>query len=121
MKKFKVEPVKDESGLVIGIRAARVNDRDVIIALRDVPQLLTWDDSVKCNIPSNAEWLAILENKDKVNKLLEKMDGEPLKEDWYWSSSKYKSEYGYVYIISPSSSSLFGIYESSNIRSRCKM
>lgn len=121
MKKFKVEAIKDDDGLVIGIRAARVNDRDVIIALNDVPDKMKWEEAVKCNIPSLIEWLAIFENKDKVDKALKRAGGEPLGNDYYWSSSEYYTNYA-AWVVRPSDGYMGGYYKNGNTyRVRCKM
>lgn len=90
MKKFKVEIIKDANKQPIGVRAAQVNGRDVVLALKDAG-LKTWHEAVKIGIPSIAEWAAIYENKEAVNKALVKAGGEPLKDSWYWSSTEFNS------------------------------
>lgn len=87
MKKFKVEIVK-RNGKPIGVRAAQINSRVIYLALQDEPERMNWYDAVKVGIPSKGEWMAIAENLDAVNKALIRADGEPLKRDWYWSSSE---------------------------------
>lgn len=62
---------------------------------------MNWYDAVKVGIPSKEEWMAIAENLDAVNKALIRAGGEPLKRDWYWSSSEYSSystKYGNGYV-----------------------
>lgn len=90
MKKLKVEIIKDANKKPIGVRAAQVNGRDVVLALKDAG-LKTWHEAVKIGVPSIAEWAAIYENKEAVNKALVKAGGEPLKDSWYWSSNEYGS------------------------------
>ena len=87
---FRVIVVKKD-GRPIGVRAAQINGRVVYLALRDEPEPMNWYDAVKVGIPSKEEWMAIAENFDAVNKALAKAGGEPLKKNWYWSSSKYSS------------------------------
>ena len=84
---FRVMVVKKD-GRPIGVRAAQINGRVIIIALQDEPQQMSWYDAVKVGIPSKEEWMAIAENLDAVNKALIRAGGEPLKRDWYWSSSE---------------------------------
>lgn len=36
--------------------------------------------------------MSIVENLDAVNKALIRAGGEPLKNDWYWSSSEFSSD-----------------------------
>lgn len=59
-----------------------------MLALRDMPEQMNWYDAVKLGIPTKEEWMAIAENLDAVNAALVRAGGEPLKKDWYWSSSE---------------------------------
>ena len=87
MAKFRVMIVKKD-GRPIGVRAAQINGRVIVLALRDEPVRMNWYDAVKVGIPTKEEWMAIAENLDAVNKALIRAGGEPLKRDWYWSSSE---------------------------------
>ena len=87
---FRVMIVKKD-GRPIGVRAAQINGRVIYLALRDEPEQMNWHDAVKIGIPTKEEWMAIAENFDAVNKALIKAGGEPLKKNWYWSSSEYSS------------------------------
>lgn len=86
--KFRAMIVK-KNGQPVGVRAAAINGRVIVIALQDEPQQMSWYDAVKIGIPTKNEWMAIAENFDAVNKALVRAGGEPLKNDWYWSSSEY--------------------------------
>ena len=88
MSKFRVMIVK-KNGQPVGVRAAAINGRVIVIALQDEPQKMSWYDAVKIGIPTKEEWMAIAENLAAVNKALIRAGGEPLKHDWYWSSSEY--------------------------------
>lgn len=92
MAKFRVMIVK-KNGKPVGVRAAAINGRVIIIALQDEPQRMSWYDAVKIGIPTKNEWMAIAENLDAVNEALVRAGGEPLKKSWYWSSSEYSSNY----------------------------
>ena len=94
MAKFRVMIVK-KNGKPVGVRAAAINGRVIIIALQDEPQQMSWYDAVKIGIPTKNEWMAIAENLDAVNEALVRAGGEPLKKSWYWSSSEYS--YGYAW------------------------
>ena len=99
MKKFRVMIVK-KNGQPVGVRAAAINGRVIVIALQDEPQQMSWYDAVKIGIPTKNEWMAIAENLDAVNKALVRAGGEPLKKSWYWSSSEYgdySAWYSYFY------------------------
>lgn len=87
MAKFRVMIVK-KNGKPVGVRAAAINGRVIIIALQDEPQQMSWYDAVKIGIPTKNEWMAIAENLDAVNEALVRAGGEPLKKSWYWSSSE---------------------------------
>ena len=96
MSKFRVMIVK-KNGQPVGVRAAAINGRTIVLGLRDMPEQMNWYDAVKVGIPSKEEWMAIAENLDAVNKALIRAGGEPLKRDWYWSSSEYSSLYAWTY------------------------
>ena len=90
MAKFRVMIVKKD-GRPIGVRAAQINGRVIVLALRDEQKQMNWYDAVKVGIPTKEEWMSIVENLDAVNKALIRAGGEPLKNDWYWSSSESSS------------------------------
>ena len=91
MSKFRVMIVK-KNGKPVGVRAAAVNGRTIVLALHDEPKQMNWYDAVKIGIPTKEDWMAIAENLETVNKALIRAGGEPLKRDWYWSSSEYSSD-----------------------------
>lgn len=116
MKKFKVEIIRDANKQPIGVRAAQVNGRDVVLALKDAG-LKTWHEAVKIGIPSIAEWVAIYENKEAVNKTLIKAGGEPLRGRWYWSSTEYYSNYSWLlYMDTGYTSTNYSKYTSNDVR-----
>ena len=84
---FRVMIVKKD-GRPIGVRAAQINGRIIYLALRDEPEPMNWYDAVKVGVPTKEEWMAIAENFNAVNRALVRAGGEPLKRDWYWSSSE---------------------------------
>lgn len=94
MSKFRVMIVK-KNGQPVGVRAAAINGRTIVLALRDMPEQMNWHDAVKLGIPSKEDWMAIAENFDAVNKALIRAGGEPLKKNWYWSSSEYDSKWAW--------------------------
>lgn len=94
MSKFRVMIVK-KNGQPVGVRAAAINGRVIVIALQDAPQQMSWYDAVKIGIPTKNEWMAIAENFDAVNKALVRAGGEPLKKSWYWSSSELSYNYAW--------------------------
>lgn len=102
MSKFRVMIVK-KNGKPVGVRAAAINGRAIVLALRDMPEQMNWYDAVKIGIPTKEEWMAIAENLDAVNKALIRAGGEPLKRDWYWSSSEDGSVWAWY-------SNLYGSY-----------
>ena len=105
MKKFRVMIVK-KNGQPVGVRAATINGRTIVLALHDEPEQMNWHDAVKIGIPTKEEWMAIAENFDAVNKALIKAGGEPLKKNWYWSSSEYSSNYAWPSYLGGS----YGLY-----------
>lgn len=105
MSKFRVMIVK-KNGQPVGVRAAAINGRTIVLALRDEPNLMNWYDAVKLGIPTKEEWMAINENLDAVNKALIRAGGEPLKKSWYWSSSEYDYNWAWYSILNSS----YGLY-----------
>ena len=94
MSKFRVTIVK-KNGQPVGVRAAAINGRTIVLGLRDEPNLMNWDDAVKIGIPTKEEWMAIAENLDAVNEALVRAGGAPLEKIWYWSSSESSSYYAW--------------------------
>ena len=105
MSKFRVMIVK-KNGQPVGVRAAAINGRTIVLALHDEPKQMNWHDAVKLGIPSKEDWMAIAENFDAVNEALIKAGGEPLKKNWYWSSSEYDSLWAWYSDLSGS----YGVY-----------
>lgn len=97
MSKFRVMIVKKD-GQPVGVRAATINGRTIVLALRDMPEQMNWHDAVKIGIPTKEEWMAIAENLDAVNEALVRAGGAPLEKIWYWSSSE--SDYGWAWSLS---------------------
>lgn len=92
---FRVVIVKKD-GRPIGVRAAQINGRIIYLALRDELEPMNWYDAVKVGVPTKEEWMAIAENSNAVNRALVQAGGEPLKRDWYWSSSECSSDYAWL-------------------------
>ena len=77
---------------------------------------MNWYNALEKGIPSLAEWLAISENFEAVNKALKRAGGEPLKDEYYWSSS----EYGYdAWVVSPSDGDMNYDGKVYSLRVRC--
>lgn len=112
MKKFRVMIVK-KNGKPVGVRAAQINGRTIVLGLHDEPEQMNWHDAVKIGIPTKEEWMAIDENLDAVNKALIRAGGEPLKKSWYWSSSEYNSYYAWPSNLNDSYG-LYTIYNKGN-------
>lgn len=104
MAKFRVMIVK-KNGQPVGVRAATINGRTIVLALHDEPERMNWYDAVKIGIPTKNEWMAIAENLDAVNEALVRAGGEPLKKSWYWSSSEYNGYHAWY----SSSTSSYGL------------
>ena len=105
MSKFRVMILK-KNGQPVGVRAAAINGRTIVLALHDEPKQMNWHDAVKLGIPSKEDWMAIAENFDAVNEALIKAGGEPLKKNWYWSSSEYDSLWAWLSYLTTS----YGLY-----------
>lgn len=84
---FRVMIVK-KNGQPVGVRAAAINGRTIVLALRDEPEQMNWYDAVKVGIPSKEEMLAIAENFDAISRAFVRAGKKPLRKGWYWSSSE---------------------------------
>lgn len=66
-----------------------------IVYKKDIEDKCDWWDGKKacedifCRMPTSRELSIIYENKDEINRLMTEHGGEPMKEDYYWSSSEY--------------------------------
>ena len=87
---FRVMIVK-KNGQPVGVRAAAINGRTIVLALQDEPETMNWYDAVKVGIPSKEELLAIAENFDEINRAFVRAGKKPIKKGWYWSSSELSS------------------------------
>lgn len=94
MTKFRVMIVKKD-GKPIGVRAAQINGRTIVLGLQDEPEQMNWYDAVKVGVPSKEELLAIAENFDEINRAFVRAGKKPLKKGWYWSSSECSSLYAW--------------------------
>ena len=76
-----------------GIYAGIAKGKHVWVAMNDAPERMTWDEAIEYpkdgyHLPTNEELMIIYANKDIINKALVDNGGEPLREDYYWSSTE---------------------------------
>ena len=96
MSKFRVKIVKKD-GKPVGVRAASINGRVIVLALQDEPEQMNWYDAMKkykdnpegWRLPTKEEWGAIFENLEAIDKAFVNAGKKPLPRSWYWSSSEY--------------------------------
>lgn len=85
-----------------------------IIYKHDIKEECDWWDGKKacedifCRMPTCKELLVISENKKEIDELMKEHGGEPLKDEYYWSSSEYGSSY--AWIVRPSDGYLYNYY-----------
>lgn len=115
---MRVKVIKKD-GKPVAVRAAEINGRVINIALKDESNCLNWYNALEKGIPSLAEWLAISENFEAVNKALKRAGGEPLKDEYYWSSSENYYYDGYAWVVRPSDGTMYGYSKGSSHRVRC--
>lgn len=75
-----------------GIYIGSYNGKDVVMALKDEEEEYTFDEAMDLGYKrplSLLEWLLYLENKEIIDKKMKKHSGEPLKDEYYWSSSEF--------------------------------
>lgn len=100
-----------------GIYIGSYNGKDVVMALKDEEDEYTFDEAMDLGHKrplSLLEWLLYLENKEIIDKKLKEHGGEPLKDEYYWSSSE--TSYGSAWYVRPSDGSMS--YNGSKISSR---
>lgn len=94
-----------KSGIYIG----SYNGKDVVMALKDEEKEYTFDEAMDLEDKrplSLLEWLLYLENKEIIDKKLKEHGGEPLKDEYYWSSSEYGNRSSWN--VRPSDGSMYG-------------
>lgn len=87
-----------------GIYIGSYNGKDVVMALKDEGEY-TFDEAMDLEDKrplSFLEWLLYLENKEIIDKKLKEHGGEPLKGEYYWSSSENYYGGDYAWVVRPS-------------------
>ena len=69
-------------------------------------------------MPKCKELLVISENKKEIDELMKEHGGEPLKDEYYWSSSE-GDDYGAAWGVRPSDGLMFTGLKGSSSRVRC--
>lgn len=91
-----------------GIYIGSYNGKDVVMALKDEGEY-TFDEAMDLEDKrplSLLEWLLYLESKEIIDKKLKEHGGEPLKDEYYWSSSESDGyDYG-AWVVRPSDGNL---------------
>lgn len=103
-----------------GIYIGSYNGKDVVMALKDEEDEYTFDEAMNLEDKrplSLLEWLLYLENKEIIDKKLKEHGGEPLKDEYYWSSSELYSGYDYgAWTVRPSDGTMGNDYSKGNSR-----
>lgn len=87
-----------------------------IIYKHDIKEECDWWDGKKacedifCRMPTCKELLVISENKKEIDELMKEHGGEPLKDEYYWSSSENCRIGNYAWVVRPSDGSMTGYY-----------
>lgn len=115
---MRIKVIKKD-GKPVAVRAAEINGRVINIALKDESNCLNWYNALEKGIPSPAGWLAISENFEAVNKALKRAGGEPLKDEYYWSSSEYSNYDYHAWVVRPSDGSTSYGHKHTSARVRC--
>lgn len=105
-----------------GIYIGSYNGKDVVMALKDEGEY-TFDEAMDLEDKrhlSLLEWLLYLESKEIIDKKLKEHGGEPLKDEYYWSSSEgnYDDDY-YAWVVRPSDGYMDYNYKIGRYRVRC--
>lgn len=91
-----------------------------IIYKHDIKEECDWWDGKKacedifCRMPTCKELLVISENKKEIDELMKEHGGEPLKDEYYWSSSE--GNYGSAWYVRPSDGAMSYGHNKTNSR-----
>lgn len=92
-----------------------------IVYKHDIKEECDWWDGKKacedifCRMPTCKELLVISENKKEIDELMKEHGGEPLKDEYYWSSSEGSSDSN-AWVVRPSGGSMSIDYNKHNSR-----
>lgn len=83
------------------------NPKSLFVAMKDAPEKMNWSTAMaqdygQYRLPDIRELTQIHLYKDAINAGLRKNGGEPLKDEYYWSSSEYTSYDDYAWVGRPS-------------------
>jgi hypothetical protein len=79
-------------------------------------------EDIFCRMPTCKELLVVSENKKEIDELMKEHGGEPLKDEYYWSSSEYNYGYNYgssAWVVRPSDGYMYYGYKGNSNRVRC--
>lgn len=105
-----------------GIYIGSYNGKDVVMALKDEEDEYTFNEAMDLEDKrpfSLLEWLLYLESKEIIDKKLKEHGGEPLKDEYYWSSSEDSFYDGYAWVVSPSDGYMHTYIKNYSARVRC--
>ena len=105
-----------------GIYIGSYNGKDVVMALKNEEDEYTFDEAMNLEDKrplSLLEWLLYLENKEIIDKKLKEHGGEPLKDEYYWSSSEYYGHDTLAWVVRPSDGYMFNFIKNLSYRVRC--
>lgn len=83
----------ENKGVKIEVLSSEI-PHSFVVFKRDLEEREDWFASKKacegifCRMPTAKELSIIYDNKKKINKLMQEHGGEPMKDEWYWSSSE---------------------------------
>lgn len=94
-----------------------------IVYKHDIKEECDWWDGKKacedifCRMPTCKELLVISENKKEIDELMKEHGGEPLKDEYYWSSSEFNGNYAWY--VRPSYGDMYTNNVNRSDRVRC--
>lgn len=96
-----------------------------IVYKHDIKEECDWWDGKKacedifCRMPTCKELLVISENKKEIDELMKEHGGEPLKDEYYWSSSESNYYDFYAWVVSPFDGYVGNFTKTYSYRVRC--
>ena len=108
IKHLKIGDFVEGKGIYAGVMYDEngENPKSLFVAMKDAPEKMNWSTAMaqdygQYRLPDIRELTQIHLYKDAINAGLRKNSGEPLKDEYYWSSSETNYDDNYAWTVRP--------------------
>lgn len=126
VKHLKIGDFVEGKGIYAGVMYDEngENPKSLFVAMKDAPEKMNWSTAMaqdygQYRLPDIRELTQIHLYKDAINAGLRKNGGEPLKDEYYWSSSEYNDDDYFAWVVSPSDGGMYYTNKDNSIPVRC--